>query len=128
RSESHMSWWTCWKYHFILPVCRSRATIEHVYRFVPAPREFHGSGLPVPTKSSPSFWLMIGDSQNAPPPNAVLPLPFLFDQVLKPGWPCCGVGLKPQPRGPLAAVKAVRFGLGPPLSPAPSPTMTKPST
>src|ERR1700747_2232363 len=78
RSESHMSWWTCWKYHFILPVWRSSATIEHVYRFSPAPREFRGAGFPVPTKSRPSLVLTIGDSQNAPPPNAVLPFPFLF--------------------------------------------------
>jgi len=71
---------------------------------------------------------MIGDCQNAPPPNAVLPLPFLFDQVLYPGCPCCGIGLKLQTRAPLAAENAVRFGSGPPLSPAPSPTMTMPST
>src|SRR5262249_1331555 len=30
RSESHRSWCAVWKYHFIAPVRRSRATIESV--------------------------------------------------------------------------------------------------
>jgi len=47
ESKSQMSWWTCWKYHFMCPVFRSSATIDAVYRFLP--------GRSPPNQSEPAL-------------------------------------------------------------------------
>src|SRR6476620_1657841 len=97
---------------------------------MPGPREFHGSGLPVPTITRLREVSTTGDSQNAPPPYSVLPFPPLpsIVQVFEPGWPGDGTGLQDQIRAPFAALKAEIDGLLPPLSPEPSPTRTIPLT
>src|ERR1700730_15002288 len=48
RAESQRSCCTVWLPHLNWPVLVSRATIASAQRFAPGPREFHGTGLPVP--------------------------------------------------------------------------------
>jgi hypothetical protein len=91
---------------------------------LPGPREFHGTGLPVPKIRRFSFVSTTGVSHMAPPPYW-LSAP---DHVSPPGWPCCGTIAHVHRRRPLLALKAcMPFETLPP-SPPESPVMTMPLT